>query len=49
VAVIQIVTETIPRRSHYWWCTDCELTGPREERLDFAFNGLRTHQKVTHA
>lgn len=44
----EIVTETVPRRRHYWWCPTCDTYGPKEDRLDFAFNALRVHRKVNH-
>ena len=45
---MEIITDTVPRRSHYWWCTDCNVTGERVERLDFAYNALRVHKAVAH-
>lgn len=44
----EIVTETIPRRQHYWWCRECGDYGPKESRLDFAYNALHAHRKVIH-
>lgn len=45
---VQVITDTIPRRSHYWWCPDCDQVGDRVERLDFAYNGMRVHVAVCH-
>ena len=46
---VEILCEFIPRRSHYWWCTDCNVTGERQPRIDFAWNGKRQHEAVAHA
>lgn len=47
--MIEVLTDTVPRRSHYWWCTDCNQAGERVARIDFAYNGGRTHRAVHHA
>jgi len=44
----QIITETIPARSHYWWCRTCGATGNREPRVDFAYNAFRVHEAGCH-
>ena len=48
MSVVVICTDLVPRRTHYWWCRDCDQFGDRVERLDFAFNARQVHLAVCH-